>query len=93
MTATVTIQNADNALINALKSVIRLYPQARVSVKKTQESIFSAQETSEMENDAKAVRQAKAMMAFNSMRERACENGFMSDEEIMAEINAARRGE
>ena len=50
-------------------------------------------ENRDFEAMVKAVRQAKAMMAFNSMRERACENGFMSDEEIMAEINAARRGE
>ena len=41
----------------------------------------------------KAVKQAKAMIAFNSMRQKAASNGFMSDEEIEAEIAAARRGE
>ena len=41
----------------------------------------------------KAVKQAKAMIAFNSMRQKAATNGFMSDEEIEAEIAAARRGE
>ncbi|MCD7804220.1 MAG: type II toxin-antitoxin system Phd/YefM family antitoxin [Oscillospiraceae bacterium] len=40
-----------------------------------------------------AVRQAKAMIAFNSMRSRAASEGYMSDEEIEAEIQAARRGE
>ena len=69
MTATVTIQNADNALINALKSVIRLYPQARVSVKKTQESIFSAQETSEMENDARLYEEGKAKLVEKTFEE------------------------
>ncbi|MCR5125472.1 MAG: hypothetical protein K6B43_09795 [Treponema sp.] len=44
MVATLTIQNADNNLLNALKSVIRLHPQARVSVKKTQERDFSDKE-------------------------------------------------
>ena len=39
----------------------------------------------------KAVRQAKAMMAFNSMRAKAAEQGYMSDEEINAEIAAYRR--
>ena len=39
----------------------------------------------------RAVRQAKAMIAFNSMRAVAAENGYMSDEEIEAEISAARR--
>lgn len=39
----------------------------------------------------RAVRQAKAMIAFNDMRAIAAENGYMSDEEIEAEITAARR--
>lgn len=39
----------------------------------------------------KAVRQAKAMINFNQMREKAQENGFMSDEEINVEINEARK--
>ena len=39
----------------------------------------------------RAVRQAKAMIAFNSMRAIAAENGYMSDAEIEAEISAARR--
>lgn len=39
----------------------------------------------------KATRQAKAMIAFNSMRDKAAERGFMSDEEIEAEISAYRR--
>lgn len=37
-----------------------------------------------------AVRQAKAMIAFNGMRRKAAMNGFMTNEEIEAEINAAR---
>lgn len=40
-----------------------------------------------------AIRQAKAMTAFNLMRQQAAENGYMTDEEINAEIAAARRGE
>ncbi|MBR1671610.1 MAG: PIN domain-containing protein, partial [Fretibacterium sp.] len=38
----------------------------------------------------RAVRQAKAMIAFNSMREVAAMNGYMSEEDIEAEIQAAR---
>ena len=45
------------------------------------------------EETIKAVRQAKAMMAYNSMRLRASEKGYMSDEEIEKEIAAARKGE
>ena len=41
----------------------------------------------------RAVRQAYAMIAFNRMRGRAAKAGFMSDEEIEAEIAAARKGE
>lgn len=37
-----------------------------------------------------AVRQAKAMIAFNSMRMKAAASGYMSEEEINAEIDAAR---
>ena len=39
----------------------------------------------------KAVRQAKAMISFNQMREKAQNSGFMSDEEINTEINEARK--
>ncbi len=42
------------------------------------------------EETVKAVRQAKAMIAFNSMRTKAAKSGYMSEEEIEAEINAAR---
>lgn len=45
------------------------------------------------EETLKAVRQAKAAIAFNSMRSKAASEGYMSDEEIEAEIAAARRGE
>jgi len=45
------------------------------------------------EETLKAVRQAKAMIAFNSMRAKAAKSGYMSDAEIEAEIAAARRGE
>ena len=47
----------------------------------------------DFEETLKAVRQAKATIAFNSMRMRAAENGYMSDEEIDAEIRAARQGD
>ncbi len=37
-----------------------------------------------------AIRQARAMIAFNSMRRQAAARGFLSDEDIEAEIAAAR---
>jgi len=40
-----------------------------------------------------AVRQAKAMIAYNNMRRKAAERGFMSDEEIEAVISDVRNGE
>lgn len=46
----------------------------------------------DFEETVKAIRQAKAMLAFNSMRQKAAEAGFMTDEEIEAEIAAARQG-
>jgi hypothetical protein len=42
------------------------------------------------EEVSKAVRQAKAMMAFNSMRTKAAAAGFMTDDEIEAEIASYR---
>lgn len=39
----------------------------------------------------KAVRQAKAMISFNQMREKAQNSGFMSEEEINVEISEARK--
>ncbi len=40
MTLTMTIQNADNTLFEALKGVIKLSPKARVSVKKIADDDF-----------------------------------------------------
>ncbi len=40
-----------------------------------------------------AVNQAKAMIAFNNMRSHAASKGFMSDEEIEAEIAAVKKAE
>jgi len=39
-----------------------------------------------------AVRQAKAMLAFNHLRGQAAERGFISEGDIEAEITVARRG-
>ena len=47
---------------------------------------------SSFEEVVKAVRQAKAMRAFNRMRSKAAARGFMSEKEIEAEIKAFRRG-
>ena len=38
----------------------------------------------------RAIRQAKAMIAFNSMKAIAAANGYMTDSEIEEEIKAAR---
>jgi hypothetical protein len=43
------------------------------------------------EETLKAVRQAKAMIAFNTMRSKAAAKGFMSDEEIEEEIATVRK--
>ena len=45
----------------------------------------------DLEETLKAVRQAKAMMAFNSMRGKAAAKGYLSEEELGAEIAAARQ--
>ncbi len=42
------------------------------------------------EETIEAIRQAKAIIAFNSMRNKAVAEGYMSDEEIEKEIAAAR---
>ena len=51
--------------------------------------ILSISETN-FDEVVKAVRQAKAMIAFNRMRAKAAEAGYMTDEEIEAEIAAYR---
>lgn len=45
------------------------------------------------EDTLRAIRQAKAMLAFNSMRSTACSHGYMSEEDIEAEIKASRVAE
>ena len=47
----------------------------------------------ELDNTLKAVRQAKASMAFHSMRTKAAAREYLDEEEIGAEIAAARLGE
>jgi len=43
------------------------------------------------EDMLRAVKQAQAMIAVNKMRKKAAEAGYMSDEDIQAEIDAARK--
>jgi antitoxin (DNA-binding transcriptional repressor) of toxin-antitoxin stability system len=45
----------------------------------------------DFEETLQAVRQARAMMAVKRMQERAAAAGYMTDEEINAEIAAARK--
>ena len=52
--------------------------------------IFNVSEDS-FETIIRAVRLAKATVAFHEMRKLAAENGYMTDEEIEAEITAARK--
>ncbi len=47
----------------------------------------------DLEEVLKAVRQAKAMIAFNSMKSKAAKKGYMNEDEIEAEIQKARKGE
>lgn len=46
----------------------------------------------EFDEIIQAVRQAKAMIAFNSMRRKAAKAGYMTDEAIEAAIADARNG-
>jgi len=48
-------------------------------------------ENGEYDELARAVRQARAMIALNSIRAEAAQRGFLSDEEIEAEIKAHRQ--
>ena len=45
------------------------------------------------DDTVQAVRQARAMIAFNNMRRKAATRGYMSEEEIETHIAAARNGE
>ena len=47
-------------------------------------------DSSTLEEKLATIRQAEAMRLFNNMRAKAAENGFMTDEQIQAEIEAAR---
>ena len=46
---------------------------------------------SDFEETLQVIRQARAMMAIKSMREKAAAAGYMTDAEINAEIDAARK--
>ena len=47
----------------------------------------------DLEELLKAVRQARAMIAFNSMKSKVAKKGYMSEDEIEAEIKEARKEE
>ena len=48
---------------------------------------------SDLEESIKAIRQAKAMLAFNSMKSKAAQRNYLSEEEIEDEIKKVRKGE
>lgn len=70
------------------------------SVKKTGEAVITNNgkpavlildvSDDDFELTLRAIRQAKAMIAFNEMRRTAAEHGYMTEKEIEAEIKAAR---
>ena len=64
-----TIQNADNNLLNALKSVIKLYPQARVSVKKSNEAFFNERDIQEMSNQVKLYEEGNVKLITKTFEE------------------------
>lgn len=48
-------------------------------------------DATDVEKPGRSMRQAKAMLAVNEMREIAKENGYLTEEEIEAEIQQARK--
>ena len=44
MTATLTIQNANSTLVDAIKSILKLSPSAHLSIKKTAKDDFYSEE-------------------------------------------------
>ena len=53
MTVTMTIQNADNNLLNAIKGLLRLAPNAHVTMKKSKDDGFYSKENIKYLEDLK----------------------------------------
>ena len=53
MTVTMTIQNADNNLLNAIKALLRLAPNAHVTMKKSKDDGFYSEENIKYLEDLK----------------------------------------
>lgn len=73
MLVNMTIQNADNALIAALKSVCKLYPDVRVSIKK-QDSF--ADELRAEKKDILDSYKKRTLKTYNSMEEYEAAHGL-----------------
>lgn len=70
MTVTVEIQNADKTLFDALKGVIKLSPNARVSIKKTEDKdAYSKQDILKMEEDVQLYNEGKAKLITKTFDE------------------------
>lgn len=73
MVVNMTIQNADNALVQALKSVCKLYPAAKVSVKKQNSLAY------ELKTDQKEVLESYkngTLKTYSSMEEYEAAHGL-----------------
>ena len=73
MVVNMTIQNADNALVQALKSVCKLYPAAKVSIKK-QNSL--ADELKAEQNEVLESYKNGTLKTYSSMEEYEASHGL-----------------
>ena len=70
MTYTITIQNADKTLFDALKGVIKLSPNARVSIKKTEDDgALSKENILHLEKQVRLINEGKAKFVTKTLDE------------------------
>lgn len=69
MTTTLTIQNSDKTLIDALKSVIKLHPKAKVSVKSKNDDFYNEANIRHLEEQKRRIEAGEAHFVTKTIEE------------------------
>ena len=70
MTTTLTIQNSDKMLIEALTSVIRLHPQAKVTVQsRGGDGFYDEENIRHLEEQVRRINEGKAILVTKTLDE------------------------
>ena len=69
MPTMLTIQNSDKVLVSALRSVIRLHPQAKMTVRNKDDGFYSEANIRQLETQVQRINDGSAYLVTKSLKE------------------------